>query len=459
MSARPALRAVPPAAPPATDPARARLELLLDEGTFRAWRSAVGDGVVAGSGRIGGRLAYAWAQDAGHRGGSLGTAGGETIARTIARADAAGAPVVGFPHSGGARLQEGVGALTAYAAIFAAQTHARVPQISVVAGACAGGAAYSTALGDLTIMAGPDARLFLTGPRVVERVTRERIDADALGGPGVHRHNGVAHLIAADDAGAAALARAALAHLPGRAGEPLPTATPRPPAPGDPAEPVPAESRRVYDVRDVAERLVDGGALLELAPRWARNLVVAFARVEGTPVGVIANQPHYLGGCLDAAASEKGSWFVDLCDRFGLPLVVLVDTPGFLPGARQERDAIIRHGASLVAAFTRATVPRVTVTLRQAYGGAHIVMNSRDLGADLTLAWPGSAIGVMGARQAVEVVERRALAAGADADALAARYADEHLPVGVAAAGGFVDEVVAPGETRDRVADVLERVR
>jgi len=275
----------------------------------------------------------------------------------------------------------------------------------------------------------------------------------------VHRHNGVAHLVAADEAGAAALARAALAHLPGREGESLPLGASRPAPPGDPAGPVPAESRRVYDVRDVAERLVDGGALLELAPRWARNLVVAFARIGGTPVGVIANQPRHLGGCLDAAASEKGAWFVELCARFGLPLVVLVDTPGFLPGARQERQAIIRHGASLVAAFTRATVPRVTVTLRQAYGGAHIVMNSRDLGADLTLAWPDAAIGVMGARQAVEVVERRALAAGADADALADRYAEEHLPVGVAAAGGFVDEVVEPADTRDRVVEVLERAR
>src|SRR3954463_2843166 len=201
--------------------ARARLELLFDPGTFRPIRTAVGDGVLSGSGRVQGRAVVAWAQDGAFKGGSLGSAGGETIARTIARADAAGAPVVGFPHSGGARLQEGVAALTAYAAIFAAQTHARVPQVSVVAGSCAGGAAYSTALGDLTIMAGPEARLFLTGPRVVERVTRERIDADALGGAGVHRHNGVAHLVAADDAGAAALARAALAHLPGRGGQPL----------------------------------------------------------------------------------------------------------------------------------------------------------------------------------------------------------------------------------------------
>ena len=212
-------------------------------------------------------------------------------------------------------------------------------------------------------------------------------------------------------------------------------------------------------MRDVAARLVDGGALLELAPRWARNLVVALARVEGSPVGVIANQPRHLGGCLDADASQKGAWFVGLCDRYAIPLVVLVDTPGFLPGLAQEQAGVIRHGAGLLRAFATATTRRVTVTLRQAYGGAHIVMNSRDLGADLTLAWPDAKIGVMGARQAVEVVHRRDLAAGADADALADAYAAEHLPVAAAAAGGFVDEVIAPGETRERLAFALEAGR
>src|SRR4051812_7302753 len=391
--------------------ARVRLELLFDPGTFRPIRSSVGDGVVAGSGRANGRAVCAWAQDGTHRGGSLGAAGGETIARTIARADALGCPVVGFPHSGGARLQEGTASLQAYAAIFRAQSTATVPQVSVIGGPCAGGAAYSPALGDLTIMAGPEARMFLTGPQIVEAVTRERITAEELGGPKVHAHNGVAHLQAAGDVEAAELTRAFLSYLPSAVGGALPLHPPRPPLAADPSETVPDEPRRVYDVRDVIARLADGGELLELAPRWARNLVVGFTRIDGSPVGVIANQPRHLGGCLDAAASEKGAWFVALSDRFGLPLLVLVDTPGFLPGARQEHQAIIRHGASLVAAFTRARVPRVTVTLRQAYGGAHIVMNSRDLGADLTLAWPDAAVGVMGARQAVEVVDRRALAA------------------------------------------------
>ena len=435
--------------------ARVRLELLFDPGTFRPVRSLVGDGVVAGSGRVNGRAVCAWAQDGSFRGGSLGAAGGETIARTIARADALGCPVVGFPHSGGARLQEGTASLQAYAAIFRAQATAVVPQVSVIGGPCAGGAAYSPALGDLTIMAGSEARLFLTGPQIVEAVTRERISAEELGGPKVHSHNGVSHLQASGDVEAAELVRAFLAHLPSAIGGPLPLHPPRAPSLDDPSEHVPTEPRRVYDVRDVVAGLVDGGELLELGPRWARNLVVGLARVEGSPVGVIANQPRHLGGCLDAASSEKGAWFVGLCDRFGIPLLVLADTPGFLPGATQEAAGVIRHGASLLRAFASATVPRVTVTLRQAFGGAHIVMNSRDLGATLTLAWPGARIGVMGAKQAVALVERRAIAAGADADALADAYEREHLPVEVAAAAGHVDEIVAPRDTRTRLAELL----
>ena len=368
-------------------------------------------------------------------------------------------PVVGFPHSGGARLQEGAAALHAYSDVFRAQSLARVPQVSVVSGPCAGGAAYSPALGDVTVMAGAGARMFLTGPSVVAKVTREEISAEALGGARVQGRNGVAHLAADGDVQAAELVRTTLAHLPAHAGGPLPLFAPRDPAPGDPGAVLPDRDREVYDVRDVAARLVDDGALLELAPRWARNLVVGLARVEGSPVGVIANQPRHLGGCLDADASQKGAWFVGLCDRYAIPLVVLVDTPGFLPGLAQEQAGVIRHGAGLLRAFATATTRRVTVTLRQAYGGAHIVMNSRDLGADLTLAWPDAKIGVMGARQAVEVVHRRDLAAGADADALADAYAAEHLPVAAAAAGGFVDEVIAPDETRERLAFALEAGR
>ncbi len=435
-------------------PARARLELLLDTGTFRPVRTAVGDGVLSGSGRVQGRPVVVWAQDGSYQGGSLGAAGGETIARAIARADALGVPVVGFPHSGGARLQEGVAALSAYAAIFRAQSLATVPVLSVVSGACAGGAAYSPALGDLVVMT-EAAVMFLTGPKIIERVTREQVTAAELGGPVVQGANGVAQLVARDDVDAAERVREVLAFLPDRAGATPPPGVPRP-APGhDPADALPESRRRVYDVREVAGALLDGGSLLELAPRWARNLVVGFGRIDGRAVGVIANQPRYLGGCLDAAASEKGAWFVSFCDRFGIPLVVLADTPGFLPGASQEQAGVLRHGASLLRAFGRATVPRVTVTLRQAYGGAHIVMNSRDLGASLTLAWPDAHIGVMGARQAVELVRRRDIAAGADAELLSDAYEAEHLPVGVAAAAGFVDEIIAPAQTRDRISELL----
>jgi acetyl-CoA carboxylase carboxyltransferase component len=269
----------------------------------------------------------------------------------------------------------------------------------------------------------------------------------------------VAHLVASDDVTAAEVVRDLLAHLPSVVGGPLPLAPPSSPHSGDPSGPLPARDREVYDVRDVIARVVDGGALLELAPRWARNLVVGFARIDGSPIGVVANQPHYLGGCLDAAAGEKGAWFVELCDRYGLPLVVLSDTPGFLPGTAQERAAVIRHGAALLGAFARARVPRVTITLRQAYGGGHIVMNSRDLGATLTLAWPDARLGVMGARQAVGIAHRRELAEGADVDELADRYAEEHLPVAVAAEAGHVDEVIAPRHTRKRIAAVLEAWR
>jgi acetyl-CoA carboxylase carboxyltransferase component len=435
--------------------ARARLELLFDPGTYRPIRTAVGDGVLSGSGRVQGRAVVAWAQDGAFKGGSLGASGGETIARTIARADALGVPVVGFPHSGGARLQEGVAALTAYAAIFRAQAQATVPMISVVSGPCAGGAAYSPALGDFVVMTA-DAVMFLTGPKIIERVTREVISAAELGGPKVHGANGVSHLVARDDVHAAELVRELLTFLPDRVGQGTPMVPPADAPDLDPGDVLPAGDRQVYDVREVAARILDADTLFELAPRWARNLVVGFGRVEGRAVGVIANQPKHLGGCLDADAAEKGAWFVDLCDRFGVPLVVLADTPGFLPGAKQEAAGVLRHGASLLRAFGRATVPRVTVTLRQAYGGAHIVMNSRDLGATLTLAWPNARIGVMGARQAVELVRRREIEAGADASVLAEAYEAEHLPVRVAAAAGFVDEVVAPSETRDRIAHVLE---
>jgi acetyl-CoA carboxylase carboxyltransferase component len=432
-----------------------RLEALVDPGTLHLIRTAVGDGVVAASGRVDGRPVFCWAQDGRFKGGSLGAAGGDTIKRTFALANRAGAPVVCFPESGGARVQEGVAGLTAYGAIFHAEATARVPVITVVAGACAGGAAYGAAVGDLTISAGEDAKMFLTGPRVIQEITREEVTAVDLGGVKVHSANGVIHLAASDDEEAAEYVRQVLSYLPSRLGETPPLSAPRSPLGDDPGEVLPPSPRQVYDVRDVMSRIFDAGECLELCPRWARNLTTALARVEGMPVGVLANQPRYLGGTLDVAAAEKGAWFVEWCDRMRLPLVVLADTPGFLPGTGQEREGVIRYGAAFLRAFARASVPRVTVTLRQAFGGAHIVMNSRDLGADLTLAWSAARVGVMGARQAVEIVGRRELAAGADRMALETAYEIDQLDVAVTARAGFIDEVIEPSETRERVAQAL----
>jgi len=440
-------------------PAIARIELLCDEGSFHQIRSESGDGVIAGTGKVAGRPIRVWSQNVKHKGGSLGQGGGATIVSTIHAADKAGVPVVGFLHSGGARLQEGIGALGAYASIFRATSRAKVPQISVIVGPCAGGAAYSPSLGTLVMMVGDGAQMFLTGPRVIAKVTREQVTGVELGGPRVHRKTGVSHIEADDDAEAADTIRQALSFFPDKLGKQPPVKEPVEPPAGDPDATIPKNQRLVYDVRDVIAHLVDGGEFLELSKRYAKNMVVGFGRIDGHSVGVIANQPRYLGGVLDAASSDKGAWFVNMCDRWGLPLVVLSDTPGYRPGTRQEREGVLRRGAELLRAFSVAEVPRVTVTMRQAYGGAYIVMNCRDLGNDLTLAWPGARIGVMGAPQAIEIVKRRELEAGADPEELAAAYEEEHLPVAIAAKQGFIDEIVTPAKTRERIAAHFEARR
>jgi acetyl-CoA carboxylase carboxyltransferase component len=443
----------------------ARLDALCDPGSMelvrtgvasRSARSAPGDGVAAGAGLVGGRPVYCYAQDQSFAGGSLGTAQAETIVRVLELAGRAGAPVVGFIASGGARIDEGAAALGGYGAIFRAHValSGRVPQISVITGTSAGGGAYSPALTDFVVMV-EGSRLFLTGPGVVEEVMGERVTMDELGGTRVHSRNGVCDLIADDDAAAADLARELIAHLPQSSALPPDTILPEEPLGGDPAEVVPADPRKVYDIRSVIRRIGDRSAMLELSPRWARNMVTALTRLGGHPVGVIANQPHHLGGVIDSAASEKASRFINRCDAFGLPLVVLVDTPGFLPGTKQEAMGVIRHGAGLLHAFSAARVPKVTVVLRKAYGGGFITMNSRRLGADLALAWPSAEIGVLGARQAVGIVHRRAIADAAEPDAeharLADEYAERHLKAEVAAAAGDVDEVISTADTRRRL--------
>jgi acetyl-CoA carboxylase carboxyltransferase component len=448
---------------------RGRLERLCDPGSFAPLRTEVlsphlgpragaGDGVVAGAGRVAGRPIFCYAQDPSFMGGSLGTAHADSIVRVLKLAARAGAPVVGFVESGGARLQEGHAALAGYGRIFRASVElsARAPQISIVTGVSAGGGAYSPALTDFVVMT-DQSRMFLTGPQIVHEALGEQVSMEDLGGPRIHSRNGVCQLVAPDLPEAMGMARHLLALLPQRFGDgPPPLAPSAPPSGSAPDASVPSEARKVYDVRDVARSIVDEGSILELSPSWARNMVTALARLDGRPMGVLANQPRRLGGVIDAVAAEKAALFVDACDRFGLPLVVLVDTPGFMPGTRQEGGGVIRYGASLLRAFAAARVPKVTVILRKAYGGAVITMNSRDLGADLVFAWPQAEIGIMAARQAVGIVHRRDLAAAPHRDTalseLAGGYAEEHLHAERAAAAGFVDEVIEPWQTRDRLA-------
>jgi acetyl-CoA carboxylase carboxyltransferase component len=419
-----------------------------------------GDGVIGAAGTIAGRPIYCYAQDQTFAGGSLGEAHAETIVRVMRMAGRAGAPVIGFIASGGARMDDGIAALGGYGRIFREHValSGRVPQISIITGVSAGGGAYSPALTDFVVMT-EGSSMFLTGPGVVREVMGEDVDALELGGPRVHSRNGVCQFVADDDLAAARLARDLLAHFPQRAGEEPPHTMPAAPTGLDPAALVPESPRQVYDVRDVIKAIVDGGALLEVSDRWARNMVTALCRIGGRPVGVIANQPWHLGGVIDAAGAQKAAKFVRTCNAFGLPLVVLVDTPGFLPGTRQEGQGVIRHGAKLLHAFAEAVVPKVTVVLRKAYGGGFITMNSKDLGADLAFAWPHAEIGIMGPKQAVGIVHKREIAAADDPEAeqerLAAEYADDHVSASVAAREGYIDELVEPEDTRWRLEGAI----
>lgn len=459
-----------------TEPARRlspleRLEALCDPGSIEVMRSRVvsgrlggravaGDGVVGATATVDGRPIACYAEDGAFFGGSLGERHADTIVRVLETAGRARIPVVGFVESAGARMQEGTAALGGYGRIFRETVALTgvVPQISVVSGASAGGGAYSPALTDLILMT-EDAAMFLTGPGIVREALGEEVDAATLGGPHVHERNGVCHLVVADEHRAALKVREILAYLPSSAGEALPLAGAEDPELLDPGAAVPLEGRRVYDVREPLRGIIDRGSLLEVWPRWARNVVTALARIEGRPVAIVANQPHHLGGVLDATGSEKAARFIDFCDSFGLPLLAIVDTPGFMPGTRQEQAGVIRHGASLVRAFASARVPKLTVVLRKAYGGAYITMNSRDLGADLVLAWPQAEMGIMSAQAAVGIMHRRELAAADDPLAelgrLTEAYEEEHLRADSAAAGGFIDEVIEPADTRRRVAAAL----
>jgi acetyl-CoA/propionyl-CoA carboxylase carboxyl transferase subunit len=436
-----------------------RLTALLDEGSLRPITSDDKSGVLAAMGRVEGVPVVAFCSDARIQGGAMGSEGCEHIVHAYDVAVRERVPIIGIWHSGGARLAEGVESLHAVGRVFAAMTKASgvVPQISVVVGPAAGGAAYGPALTDLVILA-DSGRIFVTGPDVVRSVTGENVDAAALGGPEPHsKRSGVVHIVTKTETDAYLKARQ-LATLLGHQGRVRTSDIEE----VDFSTLLPESARRAYDVKPLVNGLLDEPGL-ELHPKWAPNIVTSLGRLGGRTVGVIANNPMRLGGCLDATSAEKAARFVRMCDAFGVPLVVLVDVPGYLPGVGQEHDGVVRRGAKLLHAFAEASVPRVTLVTRKAYGGAYIAMNSRALGATKVFAWPTTQVAVMGAVAAVRILKRRELAAVAEEERaeLEQRLAEEHekLAGGLARAQelGVIDEVIKPEETRGAIARLLAR--
>lgn len=460
--------------PPRALGARARAELLCDDGSFteiqpmRRARSGSygssqprdGDGVVVGWGTVRGRPIAVVSHDFSFAGGSIGAAFAAKVNRLQQLAIDRRMPIVYLNDSGGARIHEGIEALHGCGEIMALNVRARkvVPQISVILGPCAGAAAYSPALTDWTIMA-EGGQMFLTGPEVVRAATGEQIDPDALGGVALHtRESGVAHLAAADEEQALARARRLLSFLPQAAGSPIPERIPASPLPSRAsALPgiVPRNPRAAFDMRKVVAGIVDASLFFELMGSIAPSLITGFARLDGISVGIVASQPARNGGMLDAATAAKGARFVEFCGRFGIPIVTLVDVPGFLPGSVQERRGIITRGASLVAAYVEAESPKLTVIVRKAYGGAYIALGSRALGAHATWAWPDAEVAVMGPEAAVGLLHRRELAAAQNPDdhrrELAARYRADVTSPFHAAGLGIIDEIILPEETRSRL--------
>ncbi len=435
-----------------------RIADFLDDGSLELITADDDSGMLAATGTVSGQSVVVFASDATIMGGAMGVAGCKVVVAAYERALADGVPVVGLWHSGGARLPEGVVSLHAVGEVFAIMTRAsgRIPQISVVIGAAAGGAAYGPALTDIVILA-PEGRIFVTGPDVVRSVTGEDVDALRLGGPEPHgRRSGVVHVLAEsiDDAYARAGVLCDLLSNQGTFDVDGVTDV-------DLAEQLPESAKRAYDVHPLVEMLLDSGPVQELHARWAPNIVTTLGRLGGRTVGVIANNPMRLGGCLDSSSAEKAARFVRMCDAFGVPLVVLVDVPGYLPGVGQEWDGVVRRGAKLLHAFAEAVVPRVTVVTRKTYGGAYIAMNSRSLGATKVFAWPDAHVAVMGSVAAIRILHRRRLAEVDEADraAVEQQLADEHdrLSGGLARAVeiGVVDEVVEPTLTRSAVAQAL----
>jgi propionyl-CoA carboxylase beta chain len=460
--------------------ARERVDLLLDPGSFiEIGRLVVhrcadfgmedqkipGDGVVTGHGLIDGRKVFVFAQDFTVFGGSLSGAYAQKICKVMDLAIKVGAPVIGLNDSGGARIQEGVESLAGYADIFLRNTLSSgvIPQISCIMGPCAGGAVYSPAITDFILMVEGTSYMFITGPEVIKAVTHEEVTKEDLGGASTHASkSGVCHMTAPDDKTCLAQTRELLSFLPSNNQEDPPMKPSADPPTREVPEldaMIPLEASRPYDVKEVVRAVVDDAYLFEVAEAYAQNIVVGFARIGGRAVGVVANQPAILAGVLDIHSSMKAARFVRFCDCFNIPLVTFVDVPGFMPGTDQEYGGIIKHGAKLLFAFAEATVPKVTVILRKAYGGAYIVMDSRSIGADLSIAWPTNEIAVMGAEAAVNIVFRKELAGAEDPGPLRAelraQYAEQLMHPYFAAERGLVDQVIDPAQTRSAIAGGL----
>ncbi|MBB5074834.1 propionyl-CoA carboxylase beta chain [Nonomuraea endophytica] len=463
--------------------ARERVVALLDEGSFVEFdefarhRSTMfglegkrpySDGVITGYGTVDGRQVCVFSQDVTVFGGSLGEVYGEKIVKILDMAIKTGCPIIGINEGGGARIQEGVVALGLYAEIFKRNVHASgvIPQISLIMGSAAGGHVYSPALTDFVVMVDQTSHMFITGPDVIKTVTGEEVTFEELGG--AHTHNtrsGVAHYLATDEDDALEYVKALLSYLPSNNLDEAPVYEAGAALEPDPELDtlIPDSANQPYDMHLVIEHVLDDGEFLEVHAQFAPNVVVGYGRVDGHPVGVVANQPMHFAGCLDINASEKAARFIRTCDAFNIPIVTFVDVPGFLPGTDQEWNGIIRRGAKLLYAYAEATVPLVTIITRKAYGGAYDVMGSKHLGADINLAWPTAQIAVMGAQGAVNILYRRELAAAADPDAERARlvteYEDTLANPYIAAERGYVDAVIRPSDTRPQVVKALRALR
>ncbi|MEL7646053.1 MAG: acyl-CoA carboxylase subunit beta [Anaerolineaceae bacterium] len=458
--------------------ARERILLLLDEGSFRELEalvvqqndpqaeSTLGDGVVTGYGKVDGRPVYVYAQDFTVQGGALGEMHSRKICRVMDLAARNGAPIVGMIDSGGARIQEGVKSLGGYAEIFRrnAQYSGVIPQISLIMGPCAGGAAYSPALTDLIIMVQKQSYMFLTGPQVIKTVTGEDVDFESLGGADVHLGiSGTAHLVSPSEKDALALCRHVLGYLPANNIDSAPVV-----ASGDNPKRrsealnalVPLNPNEPYSLHAAIQLIVDNGSFLEIQAGFAPNAIVGLARLDGRPVGIISQEPASMAGVMDIDSADKISRMVRFCDAFNLPIVTFVDSPGFLPGVDQEHRGVIRHGAKVLFAYSEASVPKVSVVTRKAYGGAYVVMSSKYLGTDITYAWPSAEIAVMGAEGAANILHRKKIADAEDPAAERARleeeYRQKYLNPYAAARAGYIDEVIEPAQTRQKLIEALE---